>query len=133
MKHRSLFLTLALACAVAIPSIASAQQAPPAPASAPATGEHEHHHHGMMHRMLRGVTLTAQQKTQIKQLVSQYRQAHPEGSQPDPQAHKQLQDSIFHVLTPAQQAQVKANMAQMHNGHHPDRDDTSAPAPQPTP
>lgn len=97
-------------------------------------GEHMHHHGMMMHRMFQGVNLTAQQKTQIHQLMTQFHQQHPKGSQPDPQARKAMHDQIMNLLTPAQQAQVKANMAKMpdHPGH-PDRDDEASPAPQATP
>jgi Spy/CpxP family protein refolding chaperone len=68
-------------------------------------------------RMLQGVNLTDQQKAQIRQLMTNYRQAHPQGSQPDPQARKQLHEQIMSILTPAQQAQVRANMERMHSEH----------------
>ena len=131
MKTRSLLLSLALTFSAAAPLIASAQQAPAPPAAA---GQHMHEHGMMMHRMFRGVNLTAAQKTQIQQLMTQFHQQHPKGSQPDPQARKAMHDQIMNVLTPAQQAQVKANMAQMHDrAGHPDHDGDAAPAPQATP
>jgi len=61
-------------------------------------------------RALRDLNLSAQQQAQIQQLVQQYRQAHPRGSNPDPQARKDLRTKIMAVLTPAQQAQLKAEM-----------------------
>jgi Spy/CpxP family protein refolding chaperone len=68
-------------------------------------------------RMLRGVTLTEQQKTQIRQIRSQFRRSHPRGSQTDPQARRQareqLRQQIMNVLTPAQRAQVQQNMLRM--------------------
>jgi Spy/CpxP family protein refolding chaperone len=68
---------------------------------------------GMYGRMLDGITLSDQQREQIQALMAQYRQAHPRGSQPDRQARQQLMQSIRNVLTPAQQAQLDANMARM--------------------
>ena len=90
-----------------------------------------HHGHGFM-RMLHGVNLSDQQKAQIKTLITSYHQAHPQGSQPDPQARKALHDQIMAVLTPSQQAQVKANIERMRD--HRERHDTNAtPLPQATP
>jgi Spy/CpxP family protein refolding chaperone len=132
MKTPSLLLTAALALSIAAPLAAFAQQAPPA--DAPSPGAHMHHHgYGFMHGM-HGVNLSDQQKTQIHQLVQQYRQSHPEGSQPDPAARKQLRTQIMNVLTPAQQAQVKANMEKMRAEHeHGEQSESPAPAPQTTP
>ena len=70
-----------------------------------------------MHGALRGVNLSDQQKTQIKQIMDQFRQAHPRGSAPDPQARQQLRQQIMNVLTTDQQAQVKANFQQMRQRH----------------
>ena len=68
-------------------------------------------------RLLKGVNLSDQQKTQIQQIMQQYRQAHPQGSLTDPQARKQasqqLRAQLMNVLTPSQQAQVKQNMQQL--------------------
>jgi Spy/CpxP family protein refolding chaperone len=123
MKTPSLFLCAALALSFGAPLGAYAQQAPNVPASPPQDTMQHRHGHGFM-RMLHGVNLSDQQKTQIHQLMQQYRQAHPEGNQPDPQARKQLRDQVMGVLTPQQQAQVKANIAQMH---------ANRPEPQATP
>ena len=136
MKTRSLLLSLALTLSVAAPLAASAQQAP-APAGPSAAGEHMHHHGMMMHRLFQGVNLTAQQKTQIQQIITQFHQQHPQGSEPDPQAREAVHAQIMNVLTPQQQAQVKANMAKMHDHRDRDRDRDNdappAPAPQATP
>lgn len=131
MKTHSILLAAALALCASVTTVASAQQAPAAPV-APAAGAPEHHHGMMMRRAFEGVTLTPQQKTQIQQLVTQYRQAHPAGSAPDPQARKTFQEQIMNLLTPEQQAQVKSNMEKMHAHHRHDANEVS-PAPTPTP
>jgi Spy/CpxP family protein refolding chaperone len=103
------------------PIAACAQQAnqPPAPgtqAQSPGQwqGRHGRHgRHGFM-RMMRGVNLSDQQKTQIRQIVQQFRQSHPRGSRTDPQARRQareqLRRQIMNVLTPAQRSQVQKNL-----------------------
>lgn len=120
----------AFAAAVLIPAGAFAQQtADPAPAASAAPGQWGgHRHHAGFMRAMRGLNLTDQQKTQIKQLVQQFRQAHPRGSQPDPEARKQLRQQILGVLTPAQQAQLKTNMQHMRDQYR-----NSPPQPQGSP
>jgi len=85
--------------------------------------------------MLRGVNLSDQQKTQLKQIMQQYRQAHPKGSQTDPQArrtaHEQLRQQLMNVLTPQQRTQVEQNMQQMRERWQ-NRNGGQRPAPQPT-
>lgn len=66
------------------------------------------HHH--MH--LWDLNLTQAQRTQIRQLMVQYRQAHPRGSAFDPQARQQLHQQILNVLTPEQRAQVQQRFTQ---------------------
>jgi len=53
------------------------------------------------------LNLNAQQQTQIQSLIDQFHQAHPKGSQRDPQAMQTLRTQINAVLTPAQQQQLK--------------------------
>jgi Spy/CpxP family protein refolding chaperone len=65
---------------------------------------------------MRGITLSDQQKSQIKTLVEQFRQAHASGTAIDPQARQELQQQILKVLTPQQQAQYQQNLQQMHKG-----------------
>jgi Spy/CpxP family protein refolding chaperone len=127
MKLTPVFFSALLACAVGLTAVAGAQQGTP-----PAAQAAHHGGHGMMHA-LHGVNLSDQQRSQIKSLMQAYRQSHPASSQPDPQARKQLREQIMGVLTPDQQAQVKANMAQMRR----QRQATTAPGspppnPQPT-
>jgi Spy/CpxP family protein refolding chaperone len=73
-------------------------------------GERHHGGFGFM-REMRSLNLSAQQQSQIQQLMAQYRQAHPHGSTPDPQARKDLRTKVMAVLTPAQQQQLKADQA----------------------
>lgn len=58
-------------------------------------------------RRWRSLDLTDDQRTQIHALVMQYRQAHPWGSQPDPQARQALHQAILDVLTPQQRTQLQ--------------------------
>ncbi|HEV7180710.1 MAG TPA: Spy/CpxP family protein refolding chaperone [Candidatus Baltobacteraceae bacterium] len=131
MKISPILLSGALALAVALPVAGFAQQTPAQPpAGAPAAGHH--HNHGM--RMFRGLNLSDQQKAQLQQIRDQYRQSHPEGSAPDRASRKAMHDQMMNVLTPAQQAQLKTNMAQMRE-HRPagtGPNGTFAPEPSPT-
>ncbi len=117
MKLPAIFLTSTLALALGLPIIGSAQQTPAtqAPATAP-SGEYHHHGGGWM-RMTQNLNLTPQQKTQIQQIMDQYHQQHPRGSEPDQASRQALHQQIMNVLTPAQQAQLKKNMEQMHKMH----------------
>ena len=53
------------------------------------------------------LNLSDQQKTQIQNLIDQFRQAHPQGSPRDPAAMQTLRSQINAVLTPAQQQQLQ--------------------------
>jgi len=85
-------------------------------------------------RAMQGITLSDAQKQQIQQLQDQFQQAHPDGSAPDPQARKQLRQSVLNVLTPDQRTQFQKNMEQMHaNFQHHGGDGTVAPDASPSP
>ncbi len=89
-------------------------------------------------RAVRELDLSDSQRTQIQQLVQQYRQQYPKGSTPDPQARKALRDKIFATLTPDQQAQLQQHLAQMRAERAQQSAGTnapsaSAPAPAPSP
>jgi Spy/CpxP family protein refolding chaperone len=73
-------------------------------------------HHFGVGRWMRSLNLSDQQRAQIRQLVQQYRQAHPRGNTFDPQAHKALRQQIFAVLSPQQQTQIKENMQRFRGG-----------------
>src|SRR5215469_13721536 len=109
MKLSPFLLSGALAIAIGLPVAGCAQQSPAqSQPGAQQQGAFGHHRGGM--RFLQGVNLSDQQKQQIKTIMDQYRQAHPAGSQPDPNARKQMRDQIMNVLTPDQRTQVQANM-----------------------
>ena len=116
MKISAILLSGSLALALGLPVIGLAQQDPAqAPTTAP-SGEYHHHGGGMM-RMMQNLNLTPQQQTQIQQIMQQYRQQHPRGSEPDQASRQALHQQIMKVLTPAQQAQLKQNMQNMRKMH----------------
>ncbi len=124
---RHVVIPAAAAAALILPSTAFAQQAPSAPAPASSPGQWQGHRgHGGYMRMMRGLNLSDQQHARIRQIMQQYRQAHPRGSRPDPQARAQLRTQIMNVLTPQQQTQLKQQMQQMR-----ERRAETAPTPQP--
>jgi Spy/CpxP family protein refolding chaperone len=104
---RKLIVPAALAVAAALPLAAFA--APQAAATAPAAAHWKGHQHRGFFAALH---LSASQKTQIKQLMRQFRQNHPKGSPRDPAARKQLRAQIMNVLTPQQRTQL-AQMRKM--------------------
>jgi Spy/CpxP family protein refolding chaperone len=124
VKHFKPLLIAAL-CALSLgaPALALAQggmisdatQTGP-PSGQATSGPYKHHHHGMS-AMLRSLDLSQQQQAQIKTLFSTYRQAHPEGSQPDPAARQQLRAQILAVLTPAQRAKLEQEKQAWHKQH----------------
>jgi Spy/CpxP family protein refolding chaperone len=65
--------------------------------------------------------------------VQQYRQAHPRGSQPDPQARQQLQQQIMNILTPQQRQQAQANMEKMKQEREQRGEMNGPPAASPSP
>ncbi|HEY8313498.1 MAG TPA: hypothetical protein VIG51_04925 [Candidatus Baltobacteraceae bacterium] len=126
---RAILLPAAFGLALAVPAAAFAQvaPAPPAAQTAPAGSRHHggHHHRGWM-RAMRGITLSTQQKTQLKAIRTSYRQAHPKGSARDPQAMQQMRTQMLNVLTPAQRTQYQQNLQQQ-------RQERPATAPSPNP
>lgn len=141
---RSFVIPLALGAALLAPVAVFAQQAAPAPANAqqsqgvyqgPMRGARHHRRHGFM-RLMRGVTLSDQQKSQMKQVMQQFRQAHPRGSLKTAaerkQAHQQLRAQMMNILTPQQRTQVQQNMQQM-RARWAQRHGQGAPNPQASP
>jgi Spy/CpxP family protein refolding chaperone len=102
MKLQATVLAGLIAAGLALPAVAQDQQPPAAPAQSQQHGDR------MMHRF-DNLNLSDQQKSQLQTLMQNYRQAHPRGSTPDPDARKQLRDQIDAVLTPDQRAQLKAD------------------------
>ena len=113
MKLTPLLLSGALAVAIGLPIAGCAQQSPDQSQPGAAQSGEAGHRHGDMMKRFSDLNLSDQQKQQIQGIVQQYRQAHPQGSQPDPQARKQMQEQIMNVLTPQQQAQYKADREKM--------------------
>jgi periplasmic protein CpxP/Spy len=126
---RSVLIPAALAAAVIVPVATFAQQAQAPAATATPQGQwqgHSHRRGGGMMRGLRELNLSDQQKTQVRQIVQQFRQSHTQGERPDAQARQQLRNQIMNVLTPQQRSQYEANLQKM-------RTRREHPAPQSTP
>jgi len=130
-SFRSLLVPAALATALAVPAIGFAQAQPSAAQlQQPAQGQRHQGGFGFM-REMRSLNLSTQQQSQIKQLMQQYRQAHPRGSARDPQARKDLRTKIMAVLTPAQQAQLKSERQQRESQSGRGHDRVPEPSPSP--
>ena len=80
-----------------------------------------------MMREMRKLNLSSQQQAQIKQIVTQFRQTHPRGTEPSVQDRQQLHQQIMNVLTPAQQAQFKADMQRERQERMPSTGSTPQP------
>ena len=126
MKLQATVLAGLLAAGLSLPVVAQAQQGPPPP---PPQSQHGD---WMMHRFS-DLNLTDAQKSQIQTLMQNYRQAHPRGSTPDPDARKQLRAQIDAVLTPDQRAQLKADEAKMRAQRQGNDTNNPPPAPGATP
>ncbi|HXW76369.1 MAG TPA: hypothetical protein VEJ20_03075 [Candidatus Eremiobacteraceae bacterium] len=123
--YKSLILVALSAMLLATPALALAD--PPASVPAPSAG-----HHGGWGSMLRALDLTPQQRLQIKSLVEAYREAHPQGSQPDEAARKQLREQILALLTPEQRTQFEQELRQRREDHEGQGQGT-APSPSSSP
>jgi Spy/CpxP family protein refolding chaperone len=117
MKFTPLILSALLALGAGAPLLANAQQST---------------HRGMMAN-LRTLNLSDQQRTQIRQIVTQYRSAHPKGSDPDPQARKAMRDQVMAVLTPDQQSAFKANAQRARQQRKQLEENARPPQPEATP
>lgn len=126
MKLQATVLAGLIAAGLALPAVAQDQQPPAAPAQSQQQGDR-------MMRRFSDLNLSDQQKSQIQTLLQNYRQAHPRGSAPDPNARKQLRDQINGILTPDQQAKLKADEAQFRAQHQRNETTNVPPAPTATP
>lgn len=138
MRAMKLFALAALIAALSLPVAVSAQQAPPQPVTqqAPAgTQQATPKVYRKWSRLLNGVNLSNQQHDQIQNLLDQYAQAHPVGSQRVTGAARQLHDQIFGILTQQQQAQVQQNVQRAKAEHRQRRQQMQQqnPAPGATP
>lgn len=120
MKLQATVFAGLMAAGLSLPAIAQTQQPPP-----PAQSQNG----DRMMRRFSDLNLTDAQKSQIQTLTQNYRQAHPRGSAPDPDARKQLRRQILGVLTPDQRAQLKSDEATF-RAQHQGKDTYNAP---PTP
>jgi Spy/CpxP family protein refolding chaperone len=120
MKFHALALAGAMTAGLFAPTICLAQQNSPQPAP----------HGDRAMRRFANLNLSDQQRSQIQSLLQNYRQAHPKGSQPDPQARKALRQSIMGVLTPDQRAKLQA-MRQQRRAQQQQRQPAQNPSPQP--
>ncbi|MBV8171621.1 MAG: hypothetical protein JO219_06800 [Candidatus Eremiobacteraeota bacterium] len=120
--------TLALAApAFAFADSISDSNANPGTTSTQPAGSGQHRHG--MGAMLKSLDLSPQQQEQIKTLIANYKQAHPEGSQPDPAAREQLHQQILNVLTPDQRTKLEQERAQWKQ-HHVQQGPIPSPSPQ---
>jgi Spy/CpxP family protein refolding chaperone len=119
-----------MATALAVPAIGFAQVQPAPGQTQQETGSQRH---GGGFRFLKDLNLTQQQQAQIDQIRQQYRQAHPKGSARDPQAMKDMRDKMMAVLTPAQQAQLKADMQKRRAEYGGRNGQNRFPQPSPSP
>jgi Spy/CpxP family protein refolding chaperone len=111
MKSRKSFILSSLcAMLLAAPTLALAHTWQGTPTQG---GEHR----GDWASMFKNLDLTPQQEDQIKSLIEAYREAHPQGSQPDQAAREQLREEILAVLTPEQRAQLEQEMQQWRDEH----------------
>ncbi len=116
MKLHATVLAGLMVAGLALPAVAQDQQAPAAPAQSQQHGDR-------MMRRFNDLNLSDQQKSQIQSLMQTYRQAHPKGSAPDPDARKQLREQIDAVLTPDQRGQMKADMEKYRTSASAQRND----------
>ncbi len=126
MKLNPILASGALAIAIGLPIVGCAQQSAGQPSMTTHVG---HAHRGIMHAF-RALNLSDRQKTQIKQIVEQFRSTHPRGSAPDPTARKAMRAQVMSVLTPDQQAQFKASMQRRraNAAHHLQPEATPTPS-----
>jgi len=119
--------------ALALPLTVAAQTTPVAPATTTTGGEHRHHGGGLNKHAMQGITLSDSQKSQMMQLRTAYKTAHPKGSTPDPAARKALRDQMLGILTPDQRTQYEANMKTLRENHKNAGNGPFAPNASPTP
>lgn len=126
--------TALLGAALVLPTAACAQTqaAQAGPQAGPTAGARAGHHRGGGWRgALRGITLTDQQKQQLKDAAAQMRQSNQTA---DPQTRRanaqKFRSTVEGILTPAQRTQFEQNLQQMRQRH---ARRGAAPAPAATP
>ncbi|MDQ2681581.1 MAG: hypothetical protein M3Y21_11285 [Candidatus Eremiobacteraeota bacterium] len=117
MKLTTAFISIAFSATLALPLVALADGSAPGTTTS-VTAQHPHRHHrNPFMSALHSVNLTADQKTQMKSLMTTYKQSHPKGSAPDRAGRKQLHDSMVNLLTPAQRTQFDQKLQVMRSKH----------------
>ncbi len=125
----------ALAATLVAPCAAGAQTAPPpapAPAASAPAGTHHHHRHrnSLMHS-LRSLHLTAAQQSQVASFRAAAKQANQNADPATREANgRKLHSQIMGILTPDQQAQLKAQRHQ--NGARSNVAPAANPQPSPS-
>jgi periplasmic protein CpxP/Spy len=130
MKLQATVLAGLMVASLTIPAVAQQQQ------QSPPSGQPQQYQRGgsdWMMRRFSDLNLTDQQKSQIQTIMQNFRQAHPPGSPPDPDARKQLRDQINAVLTPDQRTKLQADEAKFRAQRQRNDTTNSAPAPTATP
>ena len=100
------------AVALAMPLGVYAQQSQPPPA-AQSYGHGTPSEAKLQHRWMKrlgNLNLSGDQQQRIQSLISQYSQAHPQGTPADREANRDLRRQIMGVLTSDQQAQYRQQM-----------------------
>jgi Spy/CpxP family protein refolding chaperone len=107
-------LVAALVLILALPLAALAQTAPPDAAPPVAASQAQpHHHHGRYLTAVHSLALTPDQTQQIRAFVRATRQANAGADAPTRRANaRKLRQQIAGVLTPEQQTQLRAALAQ---------------------
>ena len=127
------FLTIA-AAALFVTAGAAVAQVQPAPPAAGAPAVPGARHHGGIRHLFSSLNLSADQQSRINAIFAKYRQQNQSVTDPaQRKANRTAQrDEIMGVLTPAQQAKFKSEIAAMRNRHDNEKRE-GAPEPGATP
>ena len=117
---------LTAASSVSVASAADDTTTPPPPPPG-ADGPHGWQHRGGPWHLLGKLNLTAEQKAQVKAIMTAARPQMESLHQQMLTQHAEIRAQVFKVLTPAQQTQLTALEAQMQAHKHGPRGDDAAP------
>jgi Spy/CpxP family protein refolding chaperone len=111
MRFPRLLTVAALAAVLAVPFAASAQVAPSAPQNG-APGAHAGHHRSPYMHALRSLSLSPDQKAQIKSISQQSREANKNADPSTRKANREkLEGQINGILTPQQRQALRDTIA----------------------
>jgi Spy/CpxP family protein refolding chaperone len=131
LRSKLALAALSLAFAAA-PAVVRAQAAAPTDSAAAVTPKHHH-----QHKLLRGITLSDSQRTQLRAIHAKYKPQFRQARDANDRAtmHQlrgQMIDEARGVLTPEQQQQFDANRANLKQKHGKSQPAaTAAPTPSP--